>query len=148
MRLLILHSDYFRYEAVERTRWYEPVPPERRAGAIEGPVLVVFVCSEEGDEFDPLGVSKKGVEAIMDIAGRVGTRRIILHSFAHLSDCLSSPRIAKEIIQGMFSALTSGRYECVKTPFGWRCRFEISVKGHPLAKVSRRISPDGEKETI
>lgn len=143
MRLLMLHSDYFRYEAVERTRLSEEASEDERKGRVEKPVLVTFISSERVDEKNPHQVAQKTVDAILDIAGQVKTSNIILHSFAHLSDDLSSPDVARRIIDDVHKALVSkGSYDVVKTPFGWRDTFELRVKSHPVSKVSRKVLPE------
>jgi len=142
MRLLMLHSDYFMYEAVEKTRFSEEMNKGERAGNVDEPVLVVFVCSEDVDEKDPFQVAGKAVEAIVDIAKQVKASNIVLHSFAHLSNSLSSPDVAKKVITEMHRILVSMGYHSVKTPFGWRDTFELRVKSHPVSKVSRRVLPE------
>jgi len=137
----MLHSEYFRYEAVEKTRFSEEAGEDEKSGNLNEPVLVVFVCSESVDEKNPPEVAKKSVEAIIDIAKRVKETNVVLHSFAHLSDSLSSPDVAKKIINEMHRILTSMGYNSMKTPFGWRDSFELRVKSHPVSKVSRRVLP-------
>lgn len=142
MRLLMLHSDYFKYEAEEKTRFSEEISKGEKVGNVDEPVLVVFVCSEEVDEKDPFQVAEKAVEAIIDIAKQVKASNIVLHSFAHLSNSLSSPDVAKKVITEMHRILISTGYHSVKTPFGWRDTFELRVKSHPVSKVSRRVLPE------
>jgi threonyl-tRNA synthetase len=143
MRLLMLHSDYFRYECVQKTPISEEVDEGRRRGHVEGSVLVVFISSEKRDAENPSEVAKKAVGEILDIAGRVKALNIVLHSFAHLSDELSPPDVAKAVIDEMERMLASnGGNRVLKTPFGWRDTFELRVKGHPISKVSRKIAAE------
>lgn len=143
MRLLMLHSDYFRYECVQKTPFSEEVDEGGRRGYVKEPVLVVLISSEKKDEGSPPEVARKAVEAILDIAGRVKASNIVLHSFAHLSDELSSPNVAKVVIDEMEKILASkGGYRVLKTPFGWRDTFELRVKGHPISKVYRKVVPE------
>ncbi|MEM2955935.1 MAG: threonyl-tRNA synthetase editing domain-containing protein [Nitrososphaerales archaeon] len=142
MRLLMLHCDYFRYEVVGRTRLSEEVDEEEMIGKVDESVLVVLISSEKVDEKDPTKVAKKSAEEIMDIARQVKEKNIALHSFAHLSDDLSSPQIAKRIIDDVKLHLNSKNYNVLKTPFGWRDKFELCVKSHPVSKVSRKVMPE------
>jgi len=142
VRLLMLHSDYFKYQVVERTRFSEDVDEAEKSGIINEPVLVVFVCSEKVDEAGASQVARKAAEEIINIASQVGTDNVVLHSFAHLSNSLSSPKIAKKIIGEIHQNLSSRGYRSVKTPFGWRDTFELRVKSHPVSKVSRKILPE------
>jgi threonyl-tRNA synthetase len=139
----MLHSDYFRYECVQKTPFSEEVDEGGRRGYVKEPVLVVLISSEKKDEGSPPEVARKAVEAILDIAGRVKASNIVLHSFAHLSDELSSPNVAKVVIDEMEKILASkGGYRVLKTPFGWRDTFELRVKGHPISKVYRKVVPE------
>lgn len=138
----MLHSDYFKYQVVERTRFSEEVADAEKSGVVDEPVLVVFICSEKADEAGAFQVARKAAEEIINIASQVGTNNLVLHSFAHLSNTLSSPKIAKKIISEMHQNLSSRGYRSVKTPFGWRNTFELRVKSHPVSKVSRKILPE------
>ncbi|MBS7610470.1 hypothetical protein KEJ19_07975 [Candidatus Bathyarchaeota archaeon] len=140
MRLLMLHSDYFRYECTNKTPFSEEAREEDLKGFVEKSVLVVLISCEKKDEEDPQKVAEKAVEMILDIMGRVKASNIVLHSFAHLSEDLSSPGIAKVIIDEMARILMSkGSYRIFKTPFGWRDILELRVKSHPISKVFRKI---------
>jgi len=135
----MLHSDYFKYEVMEKTRFSEEITKNEKRGDMNEPVLVVLVCSEKSDEKDPNIVAEKAVDAIIDIIRQVKALNVVLHSFAHLSDSLSSPSVAKIIIDRMHHMLTLKGYNVLKTPFGWRDTFELRVKSHPISKVSRSV---------
>lgn len=135
----MLHCDYFRYKVVDRTRFSEEVNDEEMNGGIDESVLVVLISSEKVDEKDPKIVARMSAEEIMNIARQVKEKNIVLHSFAHLSDDLSSPQIAKRIIDEIKLHLNSKNYNVLKTPFGWRDKFELCVKSHPISKVSRKV---------
>jgi len=140
MRLLMLHCDYFRYECVRKTPVSEEVDEGRRRGHVEGSVLVVLICSEKRDAENPSEIAKKASEAILDIVRQVKASDVVLHSFAHLSDELAPPNVAKAVIDEVERMLTSKLGNRVlKTPFGWRDTFELRVKWHPISKVSRKI---------
>ena len=140
MQLLMLHCDYFKYEAVEKTRISEDISIDRRRGEAYESVLVVFVCSERDDEKNPEIIIEKTVNEVEDIVRRVKPKSIIIHSFAHLSSTLANPRFAKEIYDKLYNILSLKGYQVFKTPFGWRDSFELRVKSHPVSKVSRKIT--------
>jgi threonyl-tRNA synthetase len=135
----MLHSDYFKFEVVEKTKVSEEVSESEKRGEVNGSVLVVFACSEKPDERNPSAVVDKAIEMIVDIADQIKPTHVVLHSFAHLSDDLARPDVAKRVLHEMHRKLTSLGYECLKTPFGWRDTFELRVKGHPVSKVFRPI---------
>jgi hypothetical protein len=140
MQILMLHCDYFRCEAVEKTRISEDISIDRRRCEAGESVLVVFVCSERDDEKSPEVIVEKTVNEIEDIVGRVKPKSIVLHSFAHLSSSLANPGFAKKIYDKLYSILSLKGYQVFKTPFGWRDSFELKVKSHPVSKVSRKIT--------
>ncbi|MBP2031255.1 hypothetical protein J2755_002218 [Methanohalophilus levihalophilus] len=65
--------------------------------------------------------------------------KIVLHSFAHLSNSNSSPEFATEIISIIKEKLESRNFEVYTTPFGYFSEFSIHVKGESLAKVFKEI---------
>ncbi|MEM2094307.1 MAG: threonyl-tRNA synthetase editing domain-containing protein [Candidatus Bathyarchaeia archaeon] len=139
----MLHSDYFRYECVQKTPISEEAGDETLRELVKEPVLVVLICCEKKDEEAPLKVAEKAVEAILDIAKRVKASTLVLHPFAHLSDELSSPNLARIIINEMKNILNSKEdYKVLKTPFGWREILELRVKSHPISKVYRKVIPE------
>jgi threonyl-tRNA synthetase editing subunit len=101
---------------------------------------VVFAASEAADEATPEQVAERAATAIEDIAGRLGVREIVLHSFAHLFvERLSSPAAAKQILDATERLLRERGYGVEQTAFGWFNRLEMRAKGHPLSRVARKV---------
>jgi len=143
MKILLLHTDYIEYEAKEKAIGGAEEVDVKKDRLDEA--LAVFVAVEKDDE----GVIDETVENAADeirhVAGNVGTERIMLYPYAHLSSNLSSPDAAKEAISKLKEEL--GRTFTVKNaPFGWYKSFKISCKGHPLAELSREISGTKKEE--
>lgn len=137
MRLLIFHVDAFATEPAERGR-------SKLADAAPEPVridegLVVFAACEQKDEAEPAAVAGRAVAAIVDIAGRLGARTVVLHSFSHLFVELSSPALAREILNMVQRQLEEHGYTVSQTAFGYFNRFEMRAKGHPLSRVARQV---------
>lgn len=97
--------------------------------------VVAFVHAEAEDEADPGGLETKFVKNIKWLAGKRGLRRVVLHSFTHLSESKASPAFARAFLQGAAERLRRTGYEVVVTPFGWVCEWELAVYGESLAKV-------------
>ncbi|MEM0350480.1 MAG: threonyl-tRNA synthetase editing domain-containing protein, partial [Archaeoglobaceae archaeon] len=93
MKLLLIHADYIEYEVREKTRIAEEF--NGKGDRIEE-VLVVFTTVEKGDNEE---VVKKAVEEIVDVAKKVGTRRILIYPYAHLSPNLADPETAVQILK-------------------------------------------------
>ena len=140
MRFLVLHVDYFRCEITEKGRSPVVEPFEERVTELrEG--LVVLVSVEKGDEVAPDVVAEKAAAELREIAGKTGTKRLVLHSFAHLFAELARPADAVSILQATEARLREVGIEVVRTPFGWFNTLEIRAKGHPLSRISRIVQP-------
>ncbi|MEM4524521.1 MAG: threonine--tRNA ligase, partial [Archaeoglobaceae archaeon] len=136
MKLLLIHADYIEYEVREKTRIAEEF--NGKGDRIEE-VLVVFTTVEKGDNEE---VVKKAVEEIVDVAKKVGTRRILIYPYAHLSPNLADPETAVQILKLLESEIKD--FEVKRAPFGWYKAFKLSCKGHPLSELSKEIK--GEEE--
>lgn len=137
MRLLIWHVDAFAADPTERGR-SKIADAEPRPVAI-GQGLVVFAATEKADEAEPEAVAERAVAAIADVAGRLGERTVVLHSFSHLFVELSSPAVSRAIFDRAERLLADHGYTVTQTAFGWFNRLEMKAKGHPLSRVARQV---------
>ena len=135
--MLIWHVDAFAAEPTERGR--SKLADETPQPVRVGEALVVFAASEKADEPKPDAVAERAVAAVMDVARRLGEQTIVLHSFAHLFVELSTPAIAKAILDQMQAALEAQGYSVQQSAFGWFNRLEMRAKGHPLSRVARQV---------
>ncbi|MBU4072411.1 MAG: threonine--tRNA ligase, partial [Candidatus Thermoplasmatota archaeon] len=138
MKTLFIHSDFIEYEARKKTKLAEDVPPEKRKNRVEE-VLVVFISFEKRDEGKEQDSAKALVANVVEIAGKVETKRIVLYPYAHLSSSLGKPSSGIEILHSAEKMLAESGYEVHASPFGWYKSFNISCKGHPLSELSREI---------
>jgi hypothetical protein len=100
---------------------------------------VIFVHAEPQDETDPAGLETKFVKNVKWIAGKRGSKNIVLHSFTHLAEASASPVFAEAFLQSAAARLRNTGYTVVLTPFGWVCEWELSVHGESLAKVFKSL---------
>ena len=136
MKLLMFDSPEFWYRTHSKTlESVEAVDKEHR---IDDSV-VVFIQSEKEDEGRKDSVLKDAVGNISWLAKKVGRTKIMLHSFAHLSDSKSSIEFAQEAINSLKARLTEKGFEADTTPFGYFLEFKIHVGGQSLAKVWKSI---------
>ncbi|MEM3852061.1 MAG: threonine--tRNA ligase [Methanomassiliicoccales archaeon] len=138
MRILFIHADSMSYEVKSKTRWAEEIDEKGTKGEMKD-VLVCFITVEKEDEDKKAETAIAACENISEIAEKVGTRRVLLYPYAHLSSDLSSPEGAVAILKEM-EKLCSGKFETVRAPFGWYKSFTIACKGHPLSELSRQIT--------
>ncbi len=117
MRLLIWHVDAFSAEPTERGR--SKVADAEPRGVAIGEGMVVFAATEKADEPDPEAVALRAVEAIEDVAARLGTRTVVLHSFSHMFVELSTPAISRQVFDRTEALLRERDYVVSQSAFGW-----------------------------
>ena len=137
MRLLIWHVDSFRAEPTERGR-SKVADSDPRTVAVED-ALVVFAAAEKQDEPTPEAVAERATAAIEEVSRQMGVRTVVLHSFAHLFVELSTPAIAREILNMIEQRLAADGFTVSQSAFGWFNRLELHAKGHPLSRIARQV---------
>ena len=142
MRILLIHSDYIRFEARKKAiKDAEELTGSQ--GSAEN-VLVAFVAVEKADEEGVESVTKQLVAEVKKTSKEVGAQSIALYPYAHLSNSLSNPKTAKKVLDEAYEALKQEGANVIKAPFGWYKGFEIKCKGHPLSELSRTLLPEGK----
>jgi hypothetical protein len=137
MRLLIWHVDGFVAEPTKRGR--SSVADDEPQAVRVDDALVVFSAAEKKDESEPDAVADRATAAIMQVAKQLGARVLVLHSFAHLFVELSTPEIARQILNATQAGLEREGYNVEQTAFGWFNRLDMQAKGHPLSRVARQV---------
>ncbi|HSO25340.1 MAG TPA: threonyl-tRNA synthetase editing domain-containing protein, partial [Methanobacteriaceae archaeon] len=135
MRVLLIHSDYLKYQTKSKTKIAEKIDDEKKKGSFENS-LVAFTAVEKEDESDMHGVVENAVKEIADVFSKVGAENVVVYPYAHLSSSLSSPDAAKKILVEIESELAKKDIKVARVPFGWYKSFEVSCKGHPLSELS------------
>lgn len=144
MKLLLLHANELSYEATKETPVAEELNGVKKTDGIdEG--LAAFIAVESGDQEDIDSAVKNGVAEVRDVAQNLGVDTVMLYPYAHLSSDLSRPDTAVKALKEMQEILAQD-YDVKRAPFGWYKAFDISVKGHPLAELSRQVGPESEEE--
>ena len=140
MRIITLHSDFIEFEPKKKAiKSAEDVKKEK--SRIED-CLVVFTAVEKQDETNLESSVAQATEKISDVAAQVGVTKVVLYPWVHLTSNPSSLDAAKQALD-MLQEKLEKKFETVHSPFGWYKSFNISVKGHPLAELSREIIPEG-----
>jgi Archaea-specific editing domain of threonyl-tRNA synthetase. len=101
--------------------------------------LVIFINVEQEDEGQKDKIVKKAVGNICWLAKKTDRKKIVLHSFGHLSESKSSIGFAEEAIKAIRDRLAAKGMDAVMTPFGYFLEFKIHVKGESLAKVWKSL---------
>ncbi len=97
--------------------------------------MVTFVHAEAEDEERLAKVVTKALKNIKWLAGKFDSRRVVLHSFAHLGKSKAEPAFAQSLLYRIRDRLEAAGYEVLVTPFGYFNEFRIHVAGPSLAKV-------------
>jgi len=72
-------------------------------------------------------------------ARKNGTKKILLHSFAHLSESKASPEFTKELLDRAEKRLNNSDYEAYQSPFGYFLDISMDWPGRSLARVFKDL---------
>jgi len=132
LRIMQLHSDFVEYTPVKKEA-PNAEPAEKVMTRVED-VVLLLTSVESGD------TTQVAVEAIDDAAKfmkNLKANRILVYPYAHLSSDLAKPAQALEVLNAMETHAKELGLETYRAPFGWNKKWNIQVKGHPLAEMSR-----------
>lgn len=136
MKLLMFYAHSWRHRTA--SRGLPDAPGAEAEGTVEN-AAVVFFHAEARDEDDPRGVRQKFLKNVKWLAGKFGTRNVVLHPFNHLSSSKSSPEFADSLLADVRDRLVGAGFSVLQTPFGYFNEFEIHVAGDSLAKVFKEF---------
>ena len=137
MKILQLHSNFIEYEPIEKEIPSAEEAEKKKTRVDE--VVVLFVSVEKGDNE---AIARNGVEDTKSYLDKIGSNRILLYPYAHLSNNLAEPAEALKVLREMEDRAIDLGIETTRTPFGWNKQLTISIKGHPLAEQSRSYSAE------
>jgi hypothetical protein len=136
VKLLMFYTKEWWFRTASKT--LADVPDEDREESAKNAVVIFFHCEAE-DETKFEGVVQKFAKNSKWLAGKFGTKNIVLHSFNHLSASKSSPEFAKSLLEEVRLRLERTGYEVMTTPFGYFNEFRMHVAGDSLAKVFKEF---------
>ncbi len=136
MKLLIIYADRFSYKTTLKTLESEDDRDEERT--IEN-ALVGFIHVEPQDEERGSAVETHLIKLLKWAARKNDTKRIVLHSFAHLAEEKGSPEFTKKLLNSAQERLVKSDYEAMQTPFGFFLDLHVDAPGHPLARIFKSI---------
>jgi len=109
-------------------------------GAEYKEILVAFIHAEAQDEKDMKETETKLVKNLKWGARKNETKRILLHSFAHLSSSKASPEFTKELFDKVQERLNKSGYETYQSPFGYFLDLSIDLPGYSQARIFREFN--------
>ena len=139
MRILQLHCDKIEYTPIKKeisvAEDVEPTTVELDE------VVVCFVAIEKGDDEH---VVQNSVSQIKESMEKIGSKKLLLYPYAHLSANLASPSTALAILKSLEENFEG--IDVSHAPFGLTKSYQVKVKGHPLAESSKVITSESQKE--
>ncbi len=136
MKLLILYVDKFAYKTavknLESVDLYEKSDEVRDA-------VVAFIHLEAEDEEHISKAETRLIKQLKWAARKNETKRILLHSFAHLSTSKADAEVTKELLDRTEARLSASGYETGQTPFGYFLDLDIQAPGKSLARIFKDL---------
>ena len=136
MRVLQLHCDEVEYKPIKKEiPGAEDTTLEARF--IRECVLLLISVEEKDDD----SVVDQCISEIEKAQSQLKCDSFVIYPYAHLSNHLASPKIAKEILESLEKRVENLGFSVHHAPFGWNKSLSIKVKGHPLAEQSKAFEP-------
>ncbi|MEW6569660.1 MAG: threonyl-tRNA synthetase editing domain-containing protein [Nitrospirota bacterium] len=136
MKLLLFYAHKWWFKTASKS--LQNVPDIQMEDSLDNAV-VVFYHAEKEDEGKGKGVLDKFIKNIKWLAGKFGTKNVVIHSFNHLSSSKASPEFSEGLIRQATERLLNTGYTVMCTPFGYFNEFLIHVGGESLAKVFKEF---------
>ena len=136
MRVVLVHANRVAYKPAQKG--LENADPEPESRELHD-LVMAFIHVEKEDEERSGKVVTNLIKNIKWLCGKIGTKRVLLHSFAHLSKSKASPEFSREVLRRAHERLENVGYEVYETPFGYFLDIEISMPGHSLGRIYKEI---------
>ncbi|QGY42511.1 hypothetical protein GM418_02230 [Maribellus comscasis] len=133
MKVLVMYVDEFGYTPAQKNL---ESAEEITEGAVFTDSILAFIQVEENDEEnDVKSREKKLVNHLKWTARKNNCKKVILHSFAHLSESKASVEFTKQIFDEAEKRLQNAEFETAQTPFGYFLDLSIKAPGYSLARI-------------
>ena len=132
MKVLLIYCKVFAYTPTSKTLEMAEVNENRESFKN---VQTAFIQVEEEDHEKESQVTKKLLKNIKWVCGKNDTKKVVLHSFAHLSESKADPGFSKNIFDKVQERLENVGYEVSQTPFGYFLDLQVDAPGFSLARV-------------
>ncbi len=132
MKLLMIYCERFAYKPVNKS--LPDFPDVEEGGAFED-ALVAFIQTEEVDMENAKPVETKLVKNLKWGAKKNNTKKVVLHSFAHLSESKAEPHFTKELFDKAEERMKNADYVCSQTPFGYFLDIDVKAPGVSQARI-------------
>lgn len=136
MKVLFIYCNTFSYvPSIKTLDFVEVMNEERHYEKVQ----TAFIHVEESDVENEGKVFKKLLKNLKWVTKKNATNKIILHSFAHLSESKAPPEFTKELFNKLQERLTGSGFEVEQTPFGYFLDLKVDAPGFSLARVFKDL---------
>lgn len=132
MKVLLIYCKVFAYSPTLKT--LEIAEVNEKPASFEN-AQTAFIQVEAEDLEKESQVAKKLLKNIKWVCGKNDTKKVVLHSFAHLSESKADPEFSKKIFDNVQERLENVGYEVFQTPFGYFLDLKVDAPGFSLARV-------------
>ena len=136
MKLLMIFADRFAYKTSIKT--LDSIPDLDETRSIDH-ALIGFIQLEEHDSENLSAVETKMIKNLKWAARKNDTEKIVLHSFAHLSESKAPAEITRQMFDSAEARLQKAGYDCSQTPFGYFLDLDLQAPGKSLARIFKEI---------
>lgn len=133
MKVLVMYVNEFSYVPAKKN--LEEAKTITKGDTIKDAILAFIQVEESDEEKDVKSREKKLVNHIKWTARKNDVKRVILHSFAHLSESKASIEFTKEVFDLAEKRLQNADFETSQTPFGYFLDLKIDAPGYSLARI-------------
>jgi predicted deacetylase len=133
MKVLVMYVNKFSY--VPAIKNIENAEEITEGKAYTNAILAFIQVEESDEEKDVKSREKKLVNHLKWTARKNNTKKVILHSFAHLSESKASVEFTKELFDLAEERLQNADFETAQTPFGYFLDLKIDAPGYSLARI-------------
>jgi hypothetical protein len=132
MKLLLLFAEDYWLRPFEKS---VPEAADRHDELAAQAAVLALVHVEAHDPPEHAKLVTKAIKQVKWLAGKFGTKQVVLHSFAHLASTRAEPAAAEALLTDMQARLEAAGFAVQVTPFGYFNEFRVHVGGPSLAKV-------------
>jgi len=132
MKVLFMYCTEFGYTPTVKTLENFPDVHESK---LFNDIQVAFIRAEEKDMLPEHDITKKLLNNIKWICRKNNSNKVVLHSFAHLSESKATPEFTIELFNRIEERLKNVGFEVFQTPFGYFLDLNIKAPGFSLARV-------------
>lgn len=133
MRILEFHADRFSYIPLKKEIKMTEEAKQNELVSFKNVIVLLITVEEKDNDM----VINSVVRDLIDYSEKLKCKDIVIYPFAHLSRDLADPKKALNVVKRIEEKLRE-KFKVHRAPFGWNKKFEISIKGHPLAEQFRQ----------